>query len=132
MAVIRISETQTPELAFGQRVEVDTRNGKVKGHVRRIDPASTGGTVGVDVEIEDPLPPGARPDQSVDGTIELQRLADVLFVESPAVGQESTITLFKDIGNRCVRARCSSDAARCHASRIVEGLGRRPCRPLRP
>jgi HlyD family secretion protein len=124
MAVIRISETQTPELAFGQRVEVDTRNGKVKGHVRRIDPASTGGTVGVDVEIEDPLPPGARPDQSVDGTIELQRLTDVLFVESPAVGQENaTITLFKDIGNNeCVRTKVRLGRRSVSYVEIVEGL----------
>jgi hypothetical protein len=68
----------------------------VKGHVSRIDPAAVQGTVGVDVTLEGALPAGARPDLSVDGTIELERLASVLFVESPALGQENgTISLFK-------------------------------------
>ncbi|MEO7190168.1 MAG: HlyD family efflux transporter periplasmic adaptor subunit [Vicinamibacterales bacterium] len=104
-AELRISETQTKDLRANQRVDVDTRNGHVPGHVSRIDPASKGGTVGVDVILDGPLPAGARPDLSVDGTIELERLADVLFVESPAVGQEqSTISLFKVVpGKRAVR-----------------------------
>lgn len=95
-AEIRVAETQTRDLAIGQRVSVDTRNGLVAGRVARIDPASDGGTVGVDVELEGALPPGARPDLNVDATIELERLRDVLFVESPAAGQEqSTISLFR-------------------------------------
>lgn len=95
-AEVRISETQTKDLAIGQLAKIDTRNGIVKGHVTRIDPASSGGTVGVDVTIDEPLPAGARPDQSVDGVIELQRLENVLFVESPTFGQEnSTVMLFK-------------------------------------
>jgi len=95
-AEIRISETQTRDLAVGQLAKIDTRNGVVKGHVTRIDPASSGGTVGVDVTLDEPLPTGARPDQSVDGVIELQRLENVLYVESPTFGQEnSTVMLFK-------------------------------------
>jgi HlyD family secretion protein len=95
-AEIRIAETQTRDLAIGQSVAVDTRNGVVPGHVARIDPASQGGTVGVDITLDGPLPAGARPDLNVDATIELERLANVLFVESPAFGQEqSTISLFK-------------------------------------
>jgi HlyD family secretion protein len=95
-AEVRISETQTRDLAIGQLAKIDTRNGVIKGHVTRIDPASAGGTVGVDVTLDEALPPGARPDQSVDGVIELQRLENVLFVESPTFGQEnSTVMLFK-------------------------------------
>jgi HlyD family secretion protein len=95
-AEIRISETQTRDLAVGQLAKIDTRNGVIKGHVTRIDPASAGGTVGVDVTLDEALPMGARPDQSVDGVIELQRLENVLFVESPTFGQEnSTVMLFK-------------------------------------
>jgi HlyD family secretion protein len=95
-AEIRIPETQTRDLSIGQPADVDTRNGHVPGIVSRIDPASEGGTVGVDVTLTGALPPGARPDLSVDGTIELDRLTDVLFVESPTFGQEnSTISLFR-------------------------------------
>jgi HlyD family secretion protein len=95
-ATVRIAETQTRDLAIGQRADVDTRNGHVSGRVSRIDPASQGGTVGVDITLEGPLPAGARPDLSVDATIELERLNEVLFVESPAFGQEQgTISLFK-------------------------------------
>ncbi|ODS56019.1 MAG: hypothetical protein ABS36_06180 [Acidobacteria bacterium SCN 69-37] len=95
-AEVRVAETQTRDLAIGQQVSVDTRNGLVPGRVSRIDPASQGGTVGVDVSLEGALPAGARPDLNVDATIELERLANVLFVESPALGQEnSTISLFK-------------------------------------
>jgi HlyD family secretion protein len=100
-AEVRISETTTRDLAIGQIAKVDTRVGIVKGHVSRIDPASVGGTVGVDVTLDEPLPVGARPDLSVDGTIELQRLENVLYVESPTFGQENaTITLFKILPNR--------------------------------
>jgi HlyD family secretion protein len=99
-AQIRISETQTRDLAIGQKATIDTRNGLVKGHVSRIDPAATGGTVGVDVTLDDALPTGARPDQSVDGTIELERLENVLYVEHPTSGTEnSTVGLFKVLPN---------------------------------
>jgi HlyD family secretion protein len=99
-AEVRISETQTRDLAVGLKADIDTSNGHVPGHVTRIDPASQGGTVGVDVSLDGPLPAGARPDLSVDGTIELERLQNVLYVESPAFGQEnSTISLFKVMPN---------------------------------
>lgn len=95
-AEVRIAETQTRDLAIGQIARVDTRNGKVAGRVSRIDPASQGGTVGVDITLEGALPAGARPDLNIDAEIELERLSSVLFVESPAAGQEnSTISLFK-------------------------------------
>jgi HlyD family secretion protein len=95
-AELRIAETQTKDIAIGQVAEVDTRNGVVAGKVSRIDPASANGTVGVDITLEGSLPPGARPDLSVDGTVRLQKLDDVIFVGRPAFGQEeSTITLFK-------------------------------------
>jgi HlyD family secretion protein len=95
-AEIRVPETLARDIAVGQPAEVDTRTGRVNGLVTRVDPAAEGGTVGVDVSLEGPLPPGARPDLSVDGTIELDRLTDVLYVESPAFGQEhSTISLFR-------------------------------------
>ena len=95
-AELRIAETQTKDIKIGQEAEVDTRNGVVAGKVSRIDPASSNGTVGVDVTLQGALPPGARPDLSVDGTVRLQKLDDVIFVGRPAFGQEeSTITLFK-------------------------------------
>jgi len=101
-AEIRISENQTRDLTVGLPATIDTRissggiTGIVKGRVSRIDPAAINGTVGVDVILEGALPAGARPDLSIDGVIELERLVDVLFVESPAFGQEGgTIQLFK-------------------------------------
>jgi HlyD family secretion protein len=95
-AELRIAETQTKDIRIGQSAEVDTRNGVVKGRVARIDPASSGGTVGVDVILEGALPSGARPDLSVDGTIQLERLDSVIYVGRPAFGQEnSTVGLFK-------------------------------------
>lgn len=96
MAELRIPETQVKDVTVGQRVKVDTRNGIVPGSVIRIDPAVLNGTVLVDVDLEGTLPPGARPDLSVDGTIEIERLPDVLFVGRPAFGQpESDVRLFR-------------------------------------
>src|SRR3954471_15186903 len=86
-AELRIAETQTKDIHIGQYAEVDTRNGVVKGHVSRIDPASQGGTVGVDVIMDGPLPAGSRPDLSVDGTIQLERLVNIIYVGRPAFGQ---------------------------------------------
>ncbi|MCA1780131.1 MAG: efflux RND transporter periplasmic adaptor subunit [Xanthomonadaceae bacterium] len=87
IAELRVAETQAREIQLGQQVRVDTRNGIVPGSVIRIDPAVQNGTVQVDVELTGELPPGARPDLSVDGTIELERLEDVLHVGRPASGQ---------------------------------------------
>ena len=123
-AEVRISETQTRDLSIGQQASIDTRNGKVKGHVTRIDPASVGGTVGVDVTLDESLPTGARPDQSVDGTIELQRLDNSLYVESPAFGQEnSTIQLFKvQPNNEAVRTTVKLGVRSVQYVEVLEGL----------
>jgi multidrug efflux pump subunit AcrA (membrane-fusion protein) len=95
-AVIRIPETQAPDVAVGQPVEIDTRIGIVHGRVVRTDPSAVNGQVAVDVSIQEALPQGARPDLSVDGTIEVERLRDVLYTGRPAFGQpNSTVGLFK-------------------------------------
>jgi HlyD family secretion protein len=95
-AEIKIAETQAKDIVIGQKATVDTRNGVVTGHVSRQDPSVVNGTVTVDVAFDEPLPPSARADLSVDGTIELENLKDVLFVGRPVHGQaDSTISLFK-------------------------------------
>ena len=95
-AVLRIPETQAKDLTIGQPAAIDTRNGVVKGAVARIDPAVQNGTVTVDVRLEGEMPRGARPDLSVDGTIQVERLDNVLHVGRPAYGQaNSTVGLFK-------------------------------------
>ncbi|MBK6729284.1 MAG: HlyD family efflux transporter periplasmic adaptor subunit [Xanthomonadales bacterium] len=96
IAELRVAETQAKDVVIGQKVAVDTRNGIVEGLVARIDPAVLNGTVQVDVDLVGALPAGARPDLSIDGTIEIERLADVLYVGRPAYGQpESDTTLFR-------------------------------------
>jgi HlyD family secretion protein len=95
-AVIRVPETQARDIAVGQKASVDTRNGIVAGHVMRIDPGSSQGTVTVEIAISGELPRGARADMSVDGTIEIERLPNAMFVGRPAYGSaESTVGLFK-------------------------------------
>src|SRR5439155_197585 len=95
-AEIKIAETQAKDVLIGQKATIDTRNGIVNGHVSRIDPSVVNGTVTVDVTITDPLPNGARPDLSVDGTVEISNIKDVLYVGRPVHGQEnSTIGIFK-------------------------------------
>ncbi len=95
-AEIRVSETQTRDVRVGQPAVVDTRNGTVRGFVSRIDPAAQGGTVGVDITLEGELPQGARPDLSIDGVIELERLENVLKMQRPSFGQDNaTISLYK-------------------------------------
>lgn len=112
-AELRIAETQTKDIQIGQSAQIDTRNGIIPGHVIRIDPASENGTVTVDVALDGALPRGARPDLTVDGTIELERLEDVLYVNRPVFGQEnSVVTLFK------------MEADEQHASRVKVSLGR--------
>lgn len=124
-AELRIAETQTKDIRIGQHAEVDTRNGVVKGKVARIDPSATGGTVGVDVILEGDLPPGARPDLSIDGTIELERLADVVYMGAPAFGQEnSTVTLFKLTadGSEAERTTVKLGRRSVNQVEILEGL----------
>lgn len=95
-AVLRIPETQAKDVTLSQRAQIDTRNGIVNGHVMRSDPGAVNGTVTVEVALDGELPKGARPDLSVDGTIEIERLNDVLYVGRPAYGQaESTVGLFR-------------------------------------
>jgi HlyD family secretion protein len=95
-AELKIAETQAKDVTIGQPAVIDTRNGLVKGKVSRIDPAVLNGTVTVDCRLEGALPAGARPDLSVDGTIELMRLDDVVFMGRPVFGQaDSKVSLFK-------------------------------------
>jgi len=95
-AELRVAETQARDVAPGQIVDVDTRNGTVRGRVTRVDPAVQNGTIGIDVAFDGPLPKGARPDLTVDGVIELERLDDVLSVGRPVQGSDgATIGLFR-------------------------------------
>lgn len=124
-AEVKIAETQAKDIQFGQPATIDTRNGVIPGHVVRIDPASQNGTVTVDVSLEGPLPKGARPDLSVDGTIELEHLADVLYVERPAFGQEkTTVSLFKVVDERkgAVRVKVKLGRSSVNFIEVLEGL----------
>lgn len=95
-AELKIAETQAKDVLLNQVAQIDTRNGVIPGRVMRIDPAVVNGTVTVDVRLEGELPPGARPDLSVDGTIEQEKLADVVYIGRPVFGQpNSTVSLFK-------------------------------------
>lgn len=124
-AEIKIAETQAKDITIGQNATVDTRNGLVKGHVIRIDPSVVNGTVTVDVGIDDPLPLGARPDLSVDGTIELENLKDVLYVGRPVHGQsDSTISLFKVVNDDSdgVRVNVKLGRSSVNTVEILQGL----------
>jgi HlyD family secretion protein len=124
-AELRVPETQARDVLVGQVVEVDTRNGIVQGKVIRIDPAVLEGTVQVDVELTGKLPRGARPDLSVDGTIEIERLANAVHTGRPAYGQpNSTITLFKLVeeGEYAVRVPVELGRTSVNAVEIVQGL----------
>jgi HlyD family secretion protein len=125
MAELQVPETQARDVQIGQRVDVDTRTGVVEGRVIRIDPAAQGGTVQVDVELVGELPRGARPDMSVDGTIELERLPQVVFVGRPTYAQaNSTVSLFKivDGGAHAVRVPVEIGAMSTNSVEIVKGL----------
>jgi len=124
-AEIKIPETQARDIAIGQPATVDTRNGIVKGRVSRIDPSVQNGTVTVDVQFSEPLPLGARPDLSVDGTIELENLRDVLYVGRPVHGQsDSAIGLFKlvDDGAEAVRVNVQLGKSSVNTVEILKGL----------
>jgi HlyD family secretion protein len=124
-AEVKIAETQAKDIEIGQPATVDTRNGLIPGHVTRIDPASQNGTVTVDVSLEGLLPRGARPDLSIDGTIELEHLDNVLYVERPAFGQEkSTVTLFRivDQGRGAARAQVKFGRSSVNFIEVLEGL----------
>jgi len=124
-ASLKIAETQARDIQIGQPSEVDTHNGIIPGKVSRIDPAVLNGTVTVDVELEGALPQGARPDLSVDGTIDLDRLTNVLYVGRPAFGNEnSTISLFKlgPDGKTAVRVPVKVGRASVNSIQVLEGL----------
>jgi HlyD family secretion protein len=124
-AEIRIPETQTKDIAIGQRVEINTRNVIVEGHVMRIAPAPIQGLLPIDVAIDGELPKNARPDMTVDGTIEIERLKDALFVQRPALSQEhSVITLFKYVegGREAVRVQVKLGRSSVTDIEILEGL----------
>lgn len=124
-AEIKIAETQARDVALGQKVSVDTRNGIVPGQVVRVDPAVQNSTVLVEVKLLGPLPKGARPDLSVEGTVELERLENVMHVGRPVQGQpESTVGLFKVTadGTHAVRVPVKLGRSSVSSIEIVEGL----------
>ncbi|WP_263418227.1 efflux RND transporter periplasmic adaptor subunit [Terriglobus albidus] len=124
-ASLKIAETQARDIQIGQPAEIDTHNGVIPGKVMRIDPAVVNGTVTVDVELAGALPQGARPDLSVDGEIDLDRLSNVLFVGRPAFGNEnSTISLFRlgPDGKTAVRVPVKVGKASVNAIQVIEGL----------
>ncbi len=124
-AQLKIAETQAKDISIGQKASVDTHNGIIAGHVTRIDPAVQNGTVTVDVGLEGTLPPGARPDLSVEGTVEIERLADILFVGRPVHGEaNSTVGLFKvvDDGKEAARVQVQLGRSSVNTVEIVKGL----------
>src|SRR5260370_25064650 len=124
-AELKIAETQIKDVKLGQPVAVDTRNGIIQGQVSRIDPAAREGTFTVDAELTGPLPASARPDLSVDGTIELERLTNVLYVGRPAFGQgQQTVGLFRlsPDGQEAVRTQVTFGRSSVSTIEVVSGL----------
>ncbi len=124
-AELKIAETQVKDIQIGQKAQIDTRNGIIPGHVSRMDPAAQQGTFTVDVALEGALPPGAAPDLTVDGTVELERLDDVIYISRPAFGQaQSTIKMFKlgDDGQTAARVQVKLGRSSVSAVEILEGL----------
>ena len=125
MAEVKIAETQARDVQIGEPASIDTHNGVISGEVTRVDPAVQNGTVTVDVKLTGELPKGARPDLSVDGTIDLERLDNALYVGRPAFGQEnSTISLFKLEGNGhdAIRVPVKVGRASVNSIQILDGL----------
>ncbi len=122
-AVLNIPETQARDLALGQLAEVDTRIGVVGGRVIRMDPAATNGNVAVDIGLEGALPQGARPDLSIEGVIEIERLADVLQLGRPVLAQaHTTVSLFKVRGGEAERVPVRLGRASVNAVEVLGGL----------
>jgi multidrug efflux pump subunit AcrA (membrane-fusion protein) len=124
-AQIRITETEAKDVLIGQPAEIDTRNGIIPGKVSRIDPAAVNGTVLVDVALTGALPSGARPDLSVDGTVDLERLTNIVYVGRPASGQPNTsITLFRvdPDGKTATRTTVKLGRASVNAIEVLGGL----------
>jgi len=125
MAELKIPETQARDVQIGEPASIDTHNGVISGEVSRVDPAVQNGTVTVDVKLTGELPKGARPDLSVDGTIDLEKLENVLYVGRPAFGQEnSTISMFKldTAGNAATRTQVKTGRASVNLIEIDAGL----------
>ncbi len=125
MAELKIPETQARDVQIGEPASIDTHNGVIAGEVSRVDPAVQNGTVTVDVKLTGELPKGARPDLSVDGTIDLEKLENVLYVGRPAFGQEnSTISMFKldPTGNGAARVQVKTGRASVNLIQIDSGL----------
>jgi HlyD family secretion protein len=125
MAELKIPETQARDVQIGEPASIDTHNGVIPGEVSRVDPAVQNGTVTVDVKLTGELPKGARPDLSVDGTIDLEKLENVLYVGRPAFGQEnSTISMFKldPTGNGAARIQVKTGRASVNLIQIDSGL----------
>ena len=124
-AALQIAETQARDIQLGQPAAIDTHNGTIPGHVTRIDPSVVNGTRTVDVELDGPLPAGAVPQLSVDGTIDLERMHDVLFVGRPALGNEnSTLSLFRidADGKNATRVPVKVGRASVNSIQVLEGL----------
>jgi HlyD family secretion protein len=124
-AVVRVPETLAKDVQLGQKAVVDTRNGEVSGHVARVDPAAREGTVAVDIALDSALPKGARPDLTVDGTIELERLADAVFVGRPAQGQaDMQVGLFRlePAGKIATRVKVRLGRASVSSIEVIAGL----------
>jgi len=124
-AAVRVAETQAKDIQIGQRASIDTRNGEVQGRVARIDPSVQNGTVTVDITLTGELPRGARPDLSVEGTIELERLPSVVFVGRPAFGEEkSKVRMFKlaPKGDEAARTTVQLGRSSVNTVEIVSGL----------
>jgi RND family efflux transporter MFP subunit len=124
-AALQIAETQARDIQIGQLASIDTHNGIIPGHVTRIDPSVVNGTRTVDVSLDGPLPPGAVPQLSVDGTIDLERMTDVLYVGRPALGNEnSTLSLFRiDLdGKGATRVPVKVGRASVNSIQVIEGL----------
>jgi HlyD family secretion protein len=124
-AALQIAETQARDIQLGQPAAIDTHNGTIPGHVTRIDPSVVNGTRTVDVDLDGPLPPGAVPQLSVDGTIDLERIADTLQVGRPALGNEnSTLSLFKldPDGKGATRVAVKVGRASVNSIQVLEGL----------
>jgi HlyD family secretion protein len=125
MAELKVAETQARDVQIGEPASVDTHNGVISGEVMRVDPAVQNGTVTVDVKLTGELPKGARPDLSVDGTVDLERLDNVLYVGRPAFGQEnSTISLFKlgPDGHEALRVPVKVGRESVNSIQVVDGL----------
>jgi HlyD family secretion protein len=125
MAELKVAETQARDVQFGEPASIDTHNGVISGTVMRVDPGVQNGTVTVDVKLTSELPKGARPDLSVDGTIDLERLENVLYLGRPAFGQEnSTISLFKldADGKEAARVPVKVGRESVNSIQVFEGL----------